>query len=311
MKLNKVLLMLTFLMFVSVGAFASQDEIKVNIDGVNVKTDVPAQVVNGRTLVPLRVIFEKYGIQVNWHQEAQIIEANKSGDSIVEMKLGLNSNMAMINNELRYLDQPPISINGRTMVPLRFISETLGSDVSWNQQTKTVNISKAPINIKEAKNYEKAFTDFLYKGDLHKILQKSYNNFFLTNDLAFSFFDVDKDGIPELLLIFETGHSQQRAIFEFKNGKIKTLFNELRETEDYGANHIYHEFYHDPLKKELYSMGVEKYTFWAERYTKQNGFRWVFEDSSVGGGEIIYHDHNFNEKNIKPLYMQPYYNIDF
>lgn len=300
-------------MFISMGSFAANQGVKVKIDGVTLKTDVPAQVVNGRTLVPLRALFEEYGLEVYWEQKPQIITCYNYGDRGVSMKLGLNSNMAMVNEELRYLDQPPIAINGRTMVPLRFISEVLGSDVSWNQKTKTVNITKKPIQVIGVKDYEKAFKEFLYDGGLHNELKKAYktNDFPLTNNLVFSFYDIDKDGVPELVMTFNTGFSVQRAIFEYRNGKINSLYNELKKTEESGATTIYHTFYHDPIKKELYSRSNQKYTDWVERYTKQNGFKRIYEDSSVGGGETKYYDSNFNIRNIKELKMQPFHNINY
>ncbi len=83
---------------------------------------------NGRTLVPLRAIFEKIGAEVSWDGETSTVTAVKDD---TEIKLTLNSTTAYKNGEAITLDVPAKSVNGRTLVPVRFIADCFGVDVTW------------------------------------------------------------------------------------------------------------------------------------------------------------------------------------
>lgn len=97
----------------------------------------PPTLMNGTTLVPMRAIFEKLGAEVKWNQANQSITASKGN---VNISLTINKNKAAINGETITLSAAPRLINGSTMVPLRFVSESLGADVKWDGQNKTVFI---------------------------------------------------------------------------------------------------------------------------------------------------------------------------
>ena len=108
------------------------------IDGVVEEYDQPPVIENGRTLVPMRGIFETLGASVEWEAETQSILASRSGTT-VELEIG--DNTAYVNGESVALSVPPKVINGRTVVPLRFVSESLGADVGWDSGSRTVRIS--------------------------------------------------------------------------------------------------------------------------------------------------------------------------
>lgn len=111
--------------------------INVTIDGNKLNFDVPPTNVNGRILVPLRTIFEALGASVNWSGEKHEISATRDNTSII---LYMDKTTAWINNQPITLDVPPKNINGRTMVPTRFIAESLGAAVEWDNSTSTVQI---------------------------------------------------------------------------------------------------------------------------------------------------------------------------
>ena len=94
---------------------------------------------NGRTLVPLRAIFEKIGAEVLWDGETSTITATK-GDT--EIKLTLNSTAAYKNGEEITLDVPAKSVNGRTLVPVRFIADCFGVDVKWMPEYQRVVLTE-------------------------------------------------------------------------------------------------------------------------------------------------------------------------
>ncbi len=90
--------------------------------------DAAAYIENGRTMVPIRVISENFGAEVLWNGEEKSVTI-KNGSA--EIKLVIDSATAFVNGEEKTLDSSAVISNGRTMVPLRFISEALGKEVEY------------------------------------------------------------------------------------------------------------------------------------------------------------------------------------
>jgi hypothetical protein len=118
-------------MFTSATAYAAP---RVFLDGREVNFDVPPVIEDGRTLVPLRAIFSALGAEVMWDSDTRTVTAFKDNKKI-ELVIG---GKAYINHQEAYLDVPAKIINGRTLVPLRFVSEALDCNVKWNKDTHTV-----------------------------------------------------------------------------------------------------------------------------------------------------------------------------
>jgi hypothetical protein len=114
-----------------------QVPITININGDRLPTDVDPITINGRVMLPFRAILEELGATVDWQSKQRKITAYKDGVQIV---LNLNSKVATINNTKVSLDAAPIGYKGRTMVPVRFVSEALGQYVDWQASTRTVTI---------------------------------------------------------------------------------------------------------------------------------------------------------------------------
>lgn len=91
----------------------------------------------GRTYVPLRFVTEKLGAGVDWNQQEKIAVIQK-GDKTIKAPVG--SDRPTVNGQAVYLDAPVKLINARTVVPLRFMSETLGTEVQWDSTARTVYI---------------------------------------------------------------------------------------------------------------------------------------------------------------------------
>ncbi len=115
----------------------AQGAIRVYIDNRPVNFDVSPTVIQGRVLVPLRGIFEQLGATVDYDARTQHILAVR-GSQTVELTIG--SRQAKVNDQGKLLDVPAFTINGRTMVPLRFISESLGANVQWIEASRTILI---------------------------------------------------------------------------------------------------------------------------------------------------------------------------
>ncbi len=120
------------------GLRASAQTIKVFVDGDKVHfEDVGPQQTDGRILVPVRGVLEKVGANVDWTPETQKVNCS-SGD--IDIVLHIGEKTAKVNGRLVQLDVPAQTIGGHTMVPLRFLSESLGAKVRWDGNEQTVFI---------------------------------------------------------------------------------------------------------------------------------------------------------------------------
>lgn len=117
---------------------AQAQDIIVTIDGEQLQTDQAPIIQTGRTLVPLRSIFEALGAEVTWYQASGSIYCYRNDASI---SLTVNDHYAYINGSQVYIDQPPIIVNNRTLVPVRVVSEALGATVVWDNVDRTVTIT--------------------------------------------------------------------------------------------------------------------------------------------------------------------------
>ncbi len=118
--------------------FQTLTGINVFIDGKCLESDTAPMIVGGRTLVPLRAIFEALGANVEWDGEKKMIHCIK--DKTL-MTLHINNREARINDEIVKLDTPATISNNRTYVPLRFVAESLGATVNWVANTQQIYIT--------------------------------------------------------------------------------------------------------------------------------------------------------------------------
>jgi endonuclease YncB( thermonuclease family) len=109
--------------------------ISITIDNRPLLADAPPIIHNGRVLVPLRAIFEALGATVRWDAGNQTITGERGGKTVI---LRIGSLQATVSGRQVPLDVPPAIISGRTMVPTRFIAESLGARVDWDERTRTV-----------------------------------------------------------------------------------------------------------------------------------------------------------------------------
>jgi len=125
------------LLFMSVGAASAANQITVVLDGRTLQFDVQPTIIDGRTMVPMRVIFEELGANVEWDGATRTITATSS-DLVVRTTVG--NRVIDVNGNRITMDVAPIIIDGRTLVPVRFVSEAFGADVEWEAGTRTVFI---------------------------------------------------------------------------------------------------------------------------------------------------------------------------
>ena len=118
---------------------AQTDEITIMLNGSRLSSDVPPVIMNDRTMVPMRVIFEALGADVSWDGDTKTITATRDEKKIT---MQIDNAEMTVNGEKLMLDAAPSIVDSRTLVPVRAIAESLGCDVSWNGANKQVVIEE-------------------------------------------------------------------------------------------------------------------------------------------------------------------------
>lgn len=143
--MKKIILVCMLILVMSTSVFAADVNVQINGENVNFTDSngqtVNAQIINSRTMVPMRKIFEVLGAEVEWDGETRTVTGSKEN---IEVKLQIDNNIATktINgvSEEIVLDTPPMLVDSRTMVPLRFIAESLDKQVGWDSSNRTAII---------------------------------------------------------------------------------------------------------------------------------------------------------------------------
>lgn len=127
------------MLLLTVSSFATAQDIRATVDGYAVNfPDVQPVMLNRRVMVPVRGVFEHMSATVVWNEQNQSVTAEHGSDSI---RLQIDSYEANVNGHSVRLDSPATIIRGRTMVPLRFLSEAMRSNVKWVDESRTVEIN--------------------------------------------------------------------------------------------------------------------------------------------------------------------------
>ena len=139
-KIIPIILSLTAVM--STSTSLAEENITVMLNGQAMDFDVAPIIQNDRVLVPMRAIFEELHCSVDYTDidGRQIITAKLNENNSIGLVIG--SDEMQIHNQKIKLDTAPIIVNDRTLVPLRAVSEAFDYDVNWDEDTKTVTISK-------------------------------------------------------------------------------------------------------------------------------------------------------------------------
>ncbi|WP_202077386.1 N-acetylmuramoyl-L-alanine amidase family protein [Caldalkalibacillus salinus] len=163
------LIIVLTLAFLTVGMMSHADaeasnEVKLMVEGQYVESDVPAQIIQGRTFVPIRFIVENIGAQVSWNQAESRIDIFE-GSTHLRMYLGEET--IHVNGQAQEMDTAPFLENYRTMVPLRFVSEYLGLRVGWDNAEKQAFISTKVNLVVNHTTFEDDHAPVNISGDLY------------------------------------------------------------------------------------------------------------------------------------------------
>jgi hypothetical protein len=138
-----VLLILSIIMLLSMAQVVLAENINVTLNGEPLYFDVNPQIINGRTMVPIRAIFEAMGANVKWDETTSTVIATR-GSKTVQMTIG---NPTIYINEIsKIMDISPVIVDGRTLVPARFVAEAFDASVEWDGENNNVIITTNQAN---------------------------------------------------------------------------------------------------------------------------------------------------------------------
>lgn len=137
-KFKKSIIVLILISLILGNVSVAAEPIKVYVENRKIEMAVSPVAENGRTLIPARAIFESMGMAVSWEEKSKTVIGTSQDKTI---KLIIDKQEAFIDETKVKLDIPAKIINGSTMVPVRFIAESLGANVDWDDNTKSVLIN--------------------------------------------------------------------------------------------------------------------------------------------------------------------------
>lgn len=140
MKKSVTGILVTSAVLSSITAFAQTPSVYLN--GEEMTFEAAPYISEERTMVPFRAIFEAVDADVMWDEETKtVIAVKSSGEETTSIALQIGSDTAFVNGATVTLDKPAEITSDFTFVPLRFVMESLGADVKWDQDSYSVTIT--------------------------------------------------------------------------------------------------------------------------------------------------------------------------
>ncbi|MBY6275534.1 copper amine oxidase N-terminal domain-containing protein [Symbiobacterium thermophilum] len=136
-----VLLMLILIPTAVPGTALAEEPVRLFVNGSQVVPDVAPVIVSDRTLVPVRFLAEPLGFAVEWDGATGTVTL--SGARVIRLAVGRPE--AIVDGTVVALDVAPVNVDGRVMVPLRFVAEQMGAAVEWDPQNRVVTVTAARI----------------------------------------------------------------------------------------------------------------------------------------------------------------------
>lgn len=159
MKAKLLCVLASFFIFLStINTFAAPSTVKVVVNGNTLKSDTASVIKNSRTMVPFRALFEALGANdITWHEPTQTVTGS---DGKIKVQLVIGSYDINVNGKTITMDTPPMIINSRTMIPLSFVSSSMGAKVEWNPKDYIATVTKSSPTkpVKENKDISKENT---------------------------------------------------------------------------------------------------------------------------------------------------------
>lgn len=144
MKKVFVLLSAVMMIFASSAVVSANDDIRIYKDGRRLMFDVPPQISEDYTFVPMRAVFEAFGMTVDWNGDTRTVTAQGNGNTIT---MTVGDNCISKNGSKTQLDVSVHIEGNRTLVPVRAVSESLECEVKWDGDERKVNIISSPDKV--------------------------------------------------------------------------------------------------------------------------------------------------------------------
>ncbi len=237
----------TFLLIFSLSSNVSAKSITTYVNAKKVNFTNSPLTENGRTLVEFRPIFEALGLETEWNNSTKTIVGKNSN---VKIQLTLGSKTAFVNGKKIALEVAPKTIKGRTLVPLRFISDSTGSEILWHSNVSEIDIysknfigeKRTPTkSLKAARgtNWNMSPNEVM-KIEKAKLLVSGKDGDFQ----VLKYYPVDKYGYKTELTYYFKNHSLMMIVYDFFEGQkpyyswseMGTIHDKLHKlaTEEYG-----------------------------------------------------------------------------
>lgn len=118
----------------------------VIVDGIAAEADAAPVIIEDRIFLPLRVLIERVGGSISWQAATRQVTVKSRGVTLV---LTIGKSMAVVNGVATAIDSAnarvvPVIVGGRTLLPLRFVAESLGLDITWNSVLRTAIVTWEP-----------------------------------------------------------------------------------------------------------------------------------------------------------------------
>ncbi len=236
-KKFSALILIIVLLISSTTLIHADDSIKVTVNGELIDFDVAPTIINERTLVPIRAIFESLGATVEWNGETRTVIGRKGN---ITIELPIDSKISRKNGVDIELDVPATILNERTFVPARFIAESMGANVTWDDSTRTViitssssnNPSVVNLNVKEG---TANFSYYKEANNLASSIEISNNDFTDEfNNLTFIKHTSDYINTYSNIHLAKVQNNEIREMLIHSNDKPFSFIKNLKANEDWG-----------------------------------------------------------------------------
>lgn len=181
--------------------YAKGTKIRVILEGEQLEFDTAPQIIKGRTLVPMRKIFEALGLDVTWDQTLQTARGK---NETMDILFSIGNTKASINGQEYAMDVPAQIIGASTMVPLRFLSENMDYNVVWNDTAQLILLSKEPI------------VEWRYTGFEAQTPYKEYENKYINGEITKDFRYTGENHDATFVNLYKKDGSLVQNVPEFK-----------------------------------------------------------------------------------------------
>lgn len=218
--MKKICFCIFVLMFCLVwcaNALAADTGVEIYVNEVKLDCAVKPFIRDGRTMVPMRVIFEALGANVEWEDNTRTITATKSEDVVV---LQIDNPVLHKNGQAVELDVAPILSQSTTFVPVRAVSQSLDARVEWTNFNQTVYVNSANTYLRllheEVQRFMKASMPAEYSKYGYAMVQGYVQDVVISEDIVFLLIrDFYDSAVVEAVCVAETEQTDFNKLKEY------------------------------------------------------------------------------------------------